>query len=202
LPTLIVTAIFGTAWAGVYKIAEEVAKLLTEGFKLLDQVIYPELAKLITDGKAEKIWRLAMRAALVLFSIGLVFSLLIFAFGEPALVAIFTDDYRLATPLASLLVPAAALMGVAAPLFPIFYAADRPERAIYVRGSTVIVYLAVFIGLSFTIGRMAPGWAMLIGNLYCVIVLLIAAKATMKSAVKYQNRHLLAGRYIDTDDDS
>ena len=201
LPTLMVTAIFGPVWTGTYKIAEEISKLLTEAFKLLDQAIYPELAKLITGDKAEKIWRLATRAAAMLFTVGSVFAGLIFVFGEPALVAIFGGEYRDAAPLASLLVSAAALMGVAAPFYPIFYAASKPEWAIYVRGSTVLVYLMAFFALSFTISHMAPGWAMLVGNMFCIIVLLVSAKATMKSAVKYQNQGLVVGRNLDVRND-
>ncbi|MGB6228945.1 MAG: oligosaccharide flippase family protein, partial [Litorimonas sp.] len=71
LPQLLVMAIFGPVWNGVFKIAEEVAKLLTEGFKLLDQVIYPELAKLVTAGRSDRIWKIASRAAGILLAIGL-----------------------------------------------------------------------------------------------------------------------------------
>jgi len=57
LPLILVTIGFGPAWAGVYKIAEEVMKLLTEGFKLLDQVIYPELAKFVAQELDVNCWR-------------------------------------------------------------------------------------------------------------------------------------------------
>jgi len=63
LPALMVMGVFGSASVAIYRIAEETAKLLSEGFKLLDQVIYPELAKMVSLGEAEKIWRLYMRGA-------------------------------------------------------------------------------------------------------------------------------------------
>ena len=187
LPMLLVMAFFGAAWVGIYKIAEELSKLLTEGFKLLDQVIYPELAKMVSAGNADKIWRLVKRAALYMVSIGLALTLLVLFFGGPVLISIFGEDFRSAAPLASLLVPAAALMGIAAPLFPIFYAADLPERAIYVRGASMLVYVLAFIGLSLTIGRMAPGWAMLAGNLFVVLSVVVVARQTLRKTVKRQN---------------
>lgn len=186
LPQILVMAVFGPIWNGVFKIAEEVAKLLTEGFKLLDQVIYPELAKLVTSRQTEKIWRIVTRAAFILLAVGLAFSALIFLFGRPILVGVFGPSYGDAVPLAMLLVPAAALMGAAAPLYPIFYATDRPERAIWIRGSALLIYIATFLITAFTIGRLAPGWAALVSNAFAVIVLAIAAKRTLNSTVKWQ----------------
>ncbi|MGB3454934.1 MAG: oligosaccharide flippase family protein, partial [Litorimonas sp.] len=182
LPQLLVMAMFGPVWNGVFKIAEEVAKLLTEGFKLLDQVIYPELAKLVSAGRADRIWRIVTRAAAVLLSVGLAFSALIFLFGEPALTGIFGPTYAEAVPLAVLLVPAAALMGAAAPLYPIFYATDRPGRAILIRGASLLVYIGVFFTAAHLIGRLAPGIASIAANLFSVIILVFAARAAIRSA--------------------
>lgn len=186
LPQILVMAFFGPIWNGVFKIAEEVAKLLTEGFKLLDQVIYPELAKLVSSHQTQKIWRIVTRAALILLSVGLAFSLLIFLVGRPVLTAIFGDAYADAVPLAMLLVPAAALMGAAAPLYPIFYATDHPERAIWVRGSALFMYIATFVIVALTVGRLAPGWAALIANGFAVLALAVAARRTLRSTVQLQ----------------
>lgn len=186
LPQILVMAVFGPIWNAVFKIAEEVAKLLTEGFKLLDQVIYPELAKMVTARQTEKIWRIVTRAAAILLAVGCGFSLLIFFVGEPVLTSIFGPSYADSVPLAMLLVPAAALMGAAAPLYPIFYATDRPERAIWIRGSSLFVYVSTFFIVAFTVGRLAPGWAALTANAFAVTVLAIAAKRTLQSTVKWQ----------------
>ncbi|MGB0906706.1 MAG: CDP-alcohol phosphatidyltransferase family protein [Maricaulaceae bacterium] len=187
LPPLMVMALFGPAFTGVYKIAEEVAKLLSEGFKLLDQVIYPELAKLMTSGQADKIWRIVMRSAVILLSIGLVLSVVVSLFGEQLLTPAFGVAYIEAAPLASLLVFAAALTGIFAPLFPIFYAADKPEVAIYARGVGLLIYIVSFIGLSFSVGKMAPGWAALIGNGVCAVCVFILARRTLRNHISSQN---------------
>ncbi len=186
LPQLMVMAMFGAAWSGLYKVADEVAKLLSEGFKLLDQVIYPELAKLIAQGNASKIWRIVMRASVILLFAGIVLMALLWFVGPQLLSTVFGEQFYQAAPLAVLLVPAAALMGIVAPLYPIFYAADKPERAIYVRGATLIIYIISFVVLALTIGEMAPGWAMLICNLFGVIAVLIVARATLKGAILAQ----------------
>ena len=184
LPMLLVTAIFGPAFAGVYKIAEEAAKLLSEGFKLFDQVIYPEIAKMISDGDASKIWRLVTRTAFILLSFGLFVSLMLVFLGPEALSRVFGDEYAEAAPMASLLVPAAALLGVIAPLYPIYFAANRPEIAIYARGLSLLVYILALFALCNVLGEMAAGWAMIIGNIFVVIFVTMTAKRVLKRAVK------------------
>jgi len=190
LPPILVFGVFGASWLAVYKFAEEVAKFLSEGYVLLDQVIYPELAKMVSHGQVEKIWRLVTRAAFMLMSMGLCLSLIITLFGPNLLRRFFPTDYLASAPLMSLLVPAAALLGIAAPLYPVFYAANRPERAIYARGAGVIVYILSFFIFAATIGKMAPGWAAILGNATAVILVVLMARWTLKQEIKNQkNEH-------------
>ena len=187
LPALLVMGVFGSAWVAVYKIAEEAAKLLSEGFKLLDQVIYPELAKLVSLGQAAKIWRLVTRTALMLLGFGLIMAAFVTFAGPDILTVIFSEDYLPAAPLASLLVLAAAFTGIGAPLYPVLYAADKPERAIYARGTGAFIYIVSFFIFSFTIGKMAPGWAAILANASAVLFVLFLARATLKRKVREQN---------------
>jgi len=186
LPVLLVMGVFGSAWVAVYRIAEEAAKLLSEAFKLLDQVIYPELAKMVSLGQAAQIWKLVTRTAVMLLGFGLVMAIFVNFSGPSLLTVIFSSEYLQAAPLASLLVLAAALTGIAAPLYPVLYAADKPERAIYARGTGVVIYVIAFFIFSFTIGKMAPGWAALLANAFAVIFLVILARVTLKRKVYEQ----------------
>jgi len=192
LPVLLVMGVFGPVWVTVYRWAEEIAKLLSEGFKLLDQVIYPELAKMVSAGEAAKIWRLVMRSAFILLSVGLLASLFIWISVGPLFGLFFSEDYREVAPLASLLVPAAALLGMAAPLYPVLYATHYPERAIYARGAGVLVYIISFFILSATIGHMAPGWAAIAGNLVAVGLVMWLAKQALDKIVKQQEGGVLS----------
>ena len=184
LPALMVMGMFGSTWVAIYRIAEEAAKLLSEGFKLLDQVIYPELAKMISLGEAEKIWGLVKKTAISLLSFGLVTAFIVKVGGPDLLSMVFSVDYAMAAPLASLLILAAAITGIAAPLYPVLYATDKPERAIYARGTGVIVYITAFILLSFSIGKMAPGWASILSNITSVGFLVYLTQGTLKSVVE------------------
>jgi O-antigen/teichoic acid export membrane protein/phosphatidylglycerophosphate synthase len=184
LPALMVMGVFGSTWVAIYRIAEEAAKLLSEGFKLLDQVIYPELAKMISLGEAEKIWELVKKTAISLLSFGLAIAFIVKVGGPNLLSMVFSVDYAMAAPLASLLIFAAAVTGIAAPLYPVLYAADKPERAIYARGTGVVVYIAAFIFLSFLIGKMAPGWAAILANITSVGILVYLTQGTLRSVIE------------------
>lgn len=184
LPSLLVFTLFGATWTAIYKVAEEVAKLLSEGFKLLDQVIYPELARMISQGQVKKIWRLTTRAAVILFLFGSLMSAVFFVFGEAILRLLANENFEPAVPLAMILVPAAALMGATAPLYPVFFAADHPERAIMARGAGVIIYIASLFIMAKIIGPMAAAWAVLVGNLLTVVIVAIMAKHTLEQRVK------------------
>ncbi len=187
LPVLLVMGVFGPVWVTVYRLAEEIAKLLSEGVKLLDQVIYPELAKMVSAGEAAKIWRLVMRSAFILLSFGVTASLIIWLSLASILEYFSLEDFREVAPLASLLVTAAALLGMAAPLYPVLYATNHPERAIYARGAGVFVYIISFFALSATIGHMAPGWAAIAGNLVAVGLVMWLAKQALNKIVKQQD---------------
>ena len=187
LPVLLVMAVFGPVWVTVFRWAEEIAKLLSEGFKLLDQVIYPELAKMVSSGEAEKIWRLVVRYAFTLLFVGLLVSLFVWLFLGVIVDFFLSEEYMDVTPLASLLVPAAALLGMAAPLYPVLYATDHPERAIYARGAGVVVYIISFFVLSATIGHLAPGWAAIAGNLVAVGLVMWLAKQALGKLIKKQD---------------
>ena len=184
LPALLVMPFFGPVFMGIYRIAEEVAKLLSEGFKLLDQVIYPELAKMVVNGESEKIWRLVKRVAVILLLFGLAMSAFVWFAGPVVLEAVFGKNYAPSAPYASVLVPAAALTGIMAPLFPIFYAADKPERAIVARGINLLTYVISFFVLATLFGKMGAAWAVVVGHAVGVIVGFFMAKQTMSKTVR------------------
>ena len=179
LPMLLVMPVFGPAIAGVYKVAEEVAKLLSEGVKLLDQVIYPELTRIIAAGEGRQILRLVLRASALALGIGLVLALLVWLFG-PGVVDRFLDDgFGLAVNLAVLLVIGAAIFAAVAPLYPVFYAVGRPERAIYARATGIVAYVVAFFVFGSWLGPIGIGWASIVGYGVGLLVVSVLISGTL-----------------------
>ncbi|HHL43567.1 MAG TPA: hypothetical protein ENJ42_08120 [Hellea balneolensis] len=180
LPLLLVMPIFGPAFVGAYKVADEIAKLLSEGVLLLDRVIYPEYARMITRGHVAHIWRIIFKASAILLGVGLALSAIVAWIGPWLIGNMFGHDYQDAVILSILLMLAASIMGVAAPLYPVFYAAGKPGKAIFARSAGIGVYIILVFVLSAVIGKTGPGWAAIGGNLLAVTLAAFLVKSTLK----------------------
>jgi len=182
LPLLLVMPIFGPAFVGVYKVAEEIARLLSEAVLLLDRVIYPEYARLVARGQSAEIWRIIVKTGSVMLAGGLALCALVALAGPWVITGVFGSAYEDAVILAVLLVFAASLMGVTAPLYPVFYALGRPGRAILARGVGLVFYIVLIFVLSDIFGKTGPGWAAIAGNSLAVLLAIWLAKRALKGA--------------------
>lgn len=182
LPLLLVMPIFGPAFVGAYKVAEEIARLLSEAVLLLDRVIYPEYARMMARGQSAHIWRIVLKAGAFMLAGGLALSAVVALVGPSVIPVVFGAEYSDAVILSILLVIAASLMGVAAPLYPVFFATGKPGRAIYARLAGLLLYVILVFGLSAWIGKTGPGWAAIGGNLLAVGLATWLAKRTLDKA--------------------
>ncbi len=182
LPLLLVMPIFGPAFAAVYKVAEEIARLLSEAVLLLDRVIYPEYARMMVRGQSAHIWRIIIKAGAIMLAGGLALSAIVALVGPTVIPTVFGPEYNDAIILSILLVLAASLMGVGAPLYPVFFAAGKPGKAIFSRLAGLVLYVVLIFALSPLIGKMGPGWAAIGGNLLAVILAVWLAKRTLNKA--------------------
>ncbi len=184
LPLLLVMPIFGTAYAGMYKVAEEIARVLSEGVLLLDRVIYPEYARLMERGQAVQIWRMVIKAGALMLAVGLAIASIVALAGPTLIPAIFGADYIGAVPLSILLMIAAALMGVAAPLYPVFFATGEPGKAIIAKSIGMCTYIVLVFALSAVLGETGPGWAAIGGNLVGIVIAAALAKSILDKRVR------------------
>jgi len=127
-PSLLVTAVFGAAALAIFRIAEQVSKLLAKGARLFDQVLMPELSRLVADRKVDKLLAIALKTAAAYAAISLLIAGLVALFGGPAIKAGFGDGYEAAPFLAVLLLLGAVLIGVSAPFYTTLYALTKPLK--------------------------------------------------------------------------
>lgn len=172
LPLILVMAFIGPAFVAVYKIAEEVARLLSEGVKLLDQVIYPELARIVAAGRGWQMVRLVTRASLIALGVGVAMAALVYVGGPLVIGYLLSDEYSRVVDVAVLLVIGAAIFAAVAPIYPVFYAVGRPERAIYARLAGIIAYAASFVWLTGWLGDIGSAWAWIVGYAIALVVVL------------------------------
>lgn len=178
LPVLLAGGVLGAAFAAVFKIAIQIASVLVRGTQQLDEVIYPELAKLVEAGETWRIWPLILRTAAILVAIALVTGGLVAAFGPQFLSAVMGTDYGPSAGIALLLLLAGAISAAYSPLLPALYAAGRPGQAAIARAVGVMVLLVLFVVFSRAFGPAGSGWAFIIGD---TIALILAGVLTQRA---------------------
>lgn len=183
LPLLVAGAVLGPAYAAVFKVAQQIASVLVKGTQQLDEVIYPELAKMIEAGEARLVWPLVLKTGALLVATAIVVGGIVAALGPDVLARLIDETYRESAPLALLLLLAGAISGAAAPLMPTLYAAGYPERALYARGAGVVLMLSLFVYLAHKLGELGPGYAFIIGDVLALGLAVWLTQKTLKDRI-------------------
>lgn len=179
-PSLLVMGVFGSALFAVFRVAEEITRLLSKGTKLFDQVLYPELSRLVADGRLKALQAIAIKAALAIGAISFVLIVIVLIFGEYVIETGLGEGYDQAPMLAILLLCGAALTGAAVPFYTVFYVLMRPSRAAWIRGGAIIAYLITFFATAHKYGLFATGWAALAGAVFEIVLVAIWASLSLK----------------------
>jgi len=158
-PSLLVTAVFGPAAHAVFRVAEEVSKFLSKGAKLFDQVLLPELSRLVAERKVENLLHIALKTAAAYAALSLLIAVVVTFFGDAAIKLGFGEGYEAASLLAILMLLGSVLAGVSTPFYTTLYAMTKPGLAIWVRAASVCIFLILFFMLSERQGLNAIGWA-------------------------------------------
>ena len=172
--------VFGPALLAIFRIAEEIARFLSRGTKLFDQVLYPELSRLVADGRLRALHGIAVKSALAIGTISLVLTAIVWAFGDQFVKAGLGEGFDGASILAVLLLSAAALTGAAVPFYTVFYVLLKPGRAAWIQGFAIIAYLVIFFSTFKILGLFAAGWAALAGAGFEMIVVSLWASHSLK----------------------
>lgn len=183
LPVLLAGGLLGPAFAAVFKIAQQIASILVRGTQQLDEVIYPELAKMVDAGETHRIWPLILRTGGTMVAIALLVGGFVAVVGPDVLSYLMRKDYGPSAQLALFLLLAAAISAAYAPLLPTLYAAGKPARALMARASGVTVLLTLFVVLTRTMGADGAGWAFIIGDTVSLILAIAITQRTLSQQV-------------------
>lgn len=159
LPSAFIMFILGPAALAVFRIGEELSRIFYRGVSLFDQVLFPELTRLVAEKNIVDLLKLTRKAALGIGLIGLTFSAIIIAFGEPLITMGFSKGYEDASPIAVMLLICTSLIGIAMPFHSLFYALKLPGQAIGVQIICIAAYALLFFILVERWGIFAAGWA-------------------------------------------
>lgn len=184
LPLLLAGAVGGASFAAIFRIAQEVAIVLAKGAVMIDRVVYPEFTNLIAKGEGARVPGLVLRTGGAMLAVGSVIGAIVWFGGPFVLEWALGPEYVKAAGLAVLLILGASLTAAAGPLFPAFYAAGKPKKAIFARLAGLTVMVIGFFALYYTIGQIGPGFAIMAGALVSLLVAVYIARLHDWSASK------------------
>lgn len=185
-PSVAVMLVFGPAILAIYRIAEEIARLLARGVTLFDQVLFPELSRMAVDVDFKTLSRTTVRSAFGIGAIGFVISAIVLFFGDSILKTAFDNSFTDASPLSVMLLVSTSLIGIATPFYTVFYVMMRPGAAIWVRAVGTVLFISLFFLLSKKFGIFSIGWAAIIGAIIEVTLVIIVTRKIIQKSKRSQ----------------
>ena len=178
LVTLLLGGSLGSAAAGLYRIAREIADILAKPVQLIRQAAFTELTR-VAQAEPQGLPSRVLRDSLKLLLPGIVLVGVGYLWGDLVLKYIAGEQYVAAHLLLVLLLAAAAVELLGALLRPLAYVLNSANRALFAQVCASLTYLVVFVVLVGTWGVEAVGVAACVAALLGVVLMLfVVAKAS------------------------
>lgn len=159
LATLAIGALLGPAGAALVKVPIQIANVLIKGSQLLNNVLYPELAKLISTRELGKLLRVVTRGSLIVTTIAVVYVGAMIAVGEFLLVEFFGPEFVESYFLLILFAIAAGIHTAGFVVEPTLLTLGRPDVPLKVQVLSTVVHFSLLVYLAKTIGLHGPAYA-------------------------------------------
>ncbi|WP_310468304.1 lipopolysaccharide biosynthesis protein [Sphingomonas sp.] len=147
LSTFAVGVVLGPAPAGLMKVAQEVGTGLAKPIDLLNQTVYPDLARLAAEGRWRRLRRLVLKSGVIAAAVSAAITVLLALFGEYVVGAIFGASYRAAHHVLLLISLATTVSVSAFAVIPALYAAGRATGPLFIALGANLLFVAVLLGL-------------------------------------------------------
>lgn len=160
LGLLAVGWLVGPAAAGLFRIARQLAEVLTKANRtLLTPAIYPELARLTARGDIGGRRDMVIRSALLMGGMSAVAFGVLALFGEPLITLIAGSGFEDAYGTMLLLALAGVVSNCTFPLEPLLISVGRVNETVIIRTAATITYLALIYPLLVETGPIGAGIA-------------------------------------------
>lgn len=184
ISTFAVGMVLGAQPAGLMKVAQEFGTALAKPIDLINQSVYPDIARLTASHEWKRLRRLLLRAGAAASGLSALTTLLLLLAGHWLLVLVFGEAFEGAYWLL-LLVSLATTVSVSVfAVDPALYALGRPSRPLV----TAMIANAIFVAVLFLalprLGIYAPGAAYLAAAVATVGMALVWLAATVPSPRK------------------
>lgn len=156
--TMLAGIFLGTSAAGLFRIARELATVVSKPALLLRQAVFTDLTRLWTQ-QDPSFRSITFKTAALSGGAGMVLALLAIPFGGLLLGLLFGEEYIPAHSLLVLLLISASLELATSSLHMAAYAMNKAGRIVIINVTAMLIYLASFSSLTPIFGLIATGWA-------------------------------------------
>lgn len=180
--TLGMGLLLGPTAAGLTKIAQEIGTGLAKPIDLINQTVYPDIARLTAASSWARLRKLILRSGVTAAALGSLITVILYFAGGTLLRLVFGPEYAEAQWLL-LLVSIATTINVS--IFaaePTLYALGRPSRPLITAIAMVIVFTATLFAAEPEFGILAPGIAYVAGAVTALLFSLLWLSTTLPSA--------------------
>jgi O-antigen/teichoic acid export membrane protein len=161
---LVASSLLGPSAAALLRAAKNVAAMVSQLGRPLQQVAAGPLARYTTSGNSHAAWNYALRISLIAGLAGLGLALMALLVGEYALTLAFGEDFVAAAPVMVALMLNAALYMFGIVLLPFGIALDRSDIALRTTLLGTACFAALLPALTGAFGLVGIGWAHVVYN--------------------------------------
>lgn len=159
LAVMIVAWLLGPAAAGLFRIARELGTGMIKPIELMNQALYPDLARLIAARSWDRLSRAAIRAGLAAFGVGILVTGLIWLLGPIIVDGVFGPEFVAAAPVLVAVGAGTTIRVLAFPADPIMFALGRPGVPLAVAIVSALLFVALMVWRLPIDGLIGAGWA-------------------------------------------
>jgi len=183
LTTVLVGGLAGPTAAGLFKVARDVATIISRPAELLNNAIYPELARLASQDTWRPVPRLVARGGVIAAVAGGVV-MVIAAFAGPWFLKVSFGADFVAAQSAMMVLLAAATIGIAGfPMDPALYALGRPELPLQVNTVAVVLYIPALVVLTRVGGAFGAGVAGLLSAVMIFAAMVVITTTQLRRRI-------------------
>lgn len=171
VPLLLVGAYVGTAAAGAFRLAFQIAQALTKLSQLLSRAAFPEIVRAVRSPAARNLPRMLTRVFLYSAAAAAVILALVAAAGHPILQLVGGDQFRYGRTVMMWMAAAGCLDLAVVSFEPVLMAAHRSGTALAARTIASIVLVGATVFLLPRVGTAGAGMGMMAGSLTAAVLL-------------------------------
>ena len=173
IATFSVGLVLGPQSAGLMKVAQELGSGLAKPIDLINQAVYPDIARLAAENAWRRVRKLVRKAGTTAAALSLLVTLVLLVAGRPVIRLIFGEAFEGAHALLVLISLATSLSVSVFAVDATLYAIGKPSRPL----ATAVVANLLFVGVMFAafgpLGLLAPGAAWMTAGAATLVLSLV-----------------------------